>query len=127
MRDAKRPKPARTKVEPELATARKQLKNEVSKRRELEKRLAEALKERRRRRPTEGHRRDPRVISSSPTDLGPCSDMIANAVRVCRGHRRVRLTAMNSYMSSSPRTDGCQTLGAIPVRPAQETPSAEPS
>ena len=43
MRDAKRAKPARTKVEPELAAARKSLRHEASKRRDLEKGLAESL------------------------------------------------------------------------------------
>jgi hypothetical protein len=43
MRNAKREKPARTKVELELAAARKSLRHEASKRRELEKRLAQSL------------------------------------------------------------------------------------
>jgi signal transduction histidine kinase len=99
MRDAKRAKPARTKVEPELAAARKALRNEAAKRRDLEKGLAESLgrekatgeilKEKNRAL-TEALEQQTataevlRVIGTSPIDTQPVFAGIARSgVRVC--------------------------------------------
>jgi hypothetical protein len=71
MEDAKRAKLARTKVEPDLAAARKSLRNEASKRRQLEKRLAESLE----REKATGEIL--RVISGSPSDLQPMLNAVA--------------------------------------------------
>jgi signal transduction histidine kinase len=100
MRDAKRAKPARTKVEPELAAARKSLRNEVSKRRDLEKGLAESLDrekatgeilQEKTRAVTEALEQQTatseilRVISSFRTDVQPVFDAIAaKALDLCR-------------------------------------------
>ena len=127
MWDAKRTKPAGSKVEPELAATRKSLKNEVSKRRKLEKRLAEALKH-------EAEALDQQratgevlhVIASSPTDLGPVlKTVIANAVRLAggeQGHIRQHdgefLQMVEQFNESD---DFIQTIKAIPVRPTQES------
>jgi GAF domain-containing protein len=102
MRDAKRARPARTKLESELAAARKSLRNEVSKRRELEKRLAESLEREKatgeslhekNRALTETRAQQTatsailRVISSSPTDEQPVFDAIVqSARRLLSGH-----------------------------------------
>jgi len=81
MRDAKRAKPARTKVEPELAAARKSLRNEASKRRELEKRLTESLER------ETATAEILRIIGTSPIDTQPVFDGIARSgVTVCGAH-----------------------------------------
>jgi GAF domain-containing protein len=71
-------KPAEAKVEAELAAARKSLRNEGSKRRELEKRLAESLER------EEATSAILRVISRSPTHLQPTLHAIAErAAQLC--------------------------------------------
>jgi two-component system, NtrC family, sensor kinase len=71
-------KPGKAKVEAELAAARKSLRNEASKRRELEKRLAESLER------EKATSEILRVISSSPTHLQPTLHAIAErAARLC--------------------------------------------
>jgi hypothetical protein len=78
MRNRKRAKPASTKLEPELAAARRSLRNEASKRRELEKRLAGSLE----REKATGEIL--RVISSARTDAQLVFDTIVqSAVPLC--------------------------------------------
>jgi two-component system, NtrC family, sensor kinase len=79
-RRAKALKPAKAKVSAELAAARKLLKNEASRRRQAEKRLAEAMEQQ------TAAADILRVISSSPTDVQSAFDMIAqNAQRLYDG------------------------------------------
>jgi signal transduction histidine kinase/putative methionine-R-sulfoxide reductase with GAF domain len=98
-RGAKDAKPAKAKVEAELAAVRKLLKNEASRRRQLEKRLAEAQEQQtataevlqtRNRELSEAQEQQTatsqilRVISSSPTDVQPVLDAVAeSSARVC--------------------------------------------
>ncbi len=98
-RGEKDAKPAKAKVEAELAAVRKLLKSEASRRRQLEKRLTEAQEQQtataevlqtRTRELTEALEQQTatseilRVISSSPTNLRPVLETIAeNAARVC--------------------------------------------
>jgi len=98
-RGEKDAKPAKAKVEAELAAVRKLLTSEASRRRQLEKRLTEAQEQQtataevlqtRTRELTEALEQQTatseilRVISSSPTNLRPVLETIAeNAARVC--------------------------------------------
>src|SRR5438477_2886939 len=98
-RSEKDAKPAKAKVEAELAAVRKLLKSEASRRRQLEKRLTEAQEQQtataevlqtRTRELTEALEQQTatseilRVISSSPTNLRPVLETIAeNAARLC--------------------------------------------
>jgi hypothetical protein len=78
MRKAKRAKPARAKAKPELAAARRALRNEASRRRDLEKRLAESLQQQ----TATSQILD--VISSSPTDVEPVfRTILASTNRLC--------------------------------------------
>ncbi len=78
MRKAKRAKPARAKVKPALAAARRALKNETAKRREMAKRLAESLEQQ------TATSRILSVISSSPTDVEPVfKTILASTNRLC--------------------------------------------
>ena len=78
MRNAKRAKPARAKVKPELVATRRSLRNEASKRRDLEKRLAESLEQQ------TATSRILSVISSSPTDVEPVfRTILASTNRLC--------------------------------------------
>ena len=78
MRNAKRAKPARAKVKPALAAARRALKNETAKRREMAKRLAESLEQQ------TATSRILSVISSSPTDVEPVfKTILASTNRLC--------------------------------------------
>jgi hypothetical protein len=80
-RDAK---PAKAKVEAKLPVARKSRKNEGSRVRDLEKRLAEALEQQK------ATSEILRVISRSPTNLQPVLDAIAtNAALVCDAYDAV--------------------------------------
>jgi two-component system, NtrC family, sensor kinase len=98
-RGAKDAKPAKSKVEAELAAVQKTLKDEAFRRRELERRLADAQEQQtaaaevlqtRNRELAEAHEQQTatseilRVISSSPTDAQPVFDTIAeHAARLC--------------------------------------------
>ena len=78
MPKAKRAKPARAKAKPELAAARRALRNEASRRRDLEKRLAESLQQQ----TATSQILD--VISSSPTDVEPVfRTILASTNRLC--------------------------------------------
>jgi len=78
MPKAKRAKPARAKAKPELAAARRALRNEASRRRETEKRLAESLQQQ----TATSQILD--VISSSPTDVEPVfRTILASTNRLC--------------------------------------------
>jgi hypothetical protein len=71
-------KPGKAKVEPKVPVARKSLKNEGSRLRDLEKCLAEALDQQ------TATSEILRVISNSRTDVQPVFDMIAErAVKLC--------------------------------------------
>ena len=101
MRKAKRPKPAKKRVAPELAAARRELRREATKRRELEKRLAGSLEREKAaaevlsekdRALTEALEQQTatseilHVISRSQTDVQPVFDTIVrSAVRLCNG------------------------------------------
>jgi signal transduction histidine kinase len=78
MPKAKRAKPARAKAKPELAAARRALRNEASRRRETEKRLAESLQQQ----TATSQILD--VISRSPTDVEPVfRTILASTNRLC--------------------------------------------
>jgi GAF domain-containing protein len=135
------PKPAKAKVEAKPPVSRKASKNDGSKVRDLEKRLADALRDkaealeqlqRRDRELVEAQEQQTatseilRVISSSPTDVQPVFDTIArNAMRLCEGAFSI-VTRYDGEMlhlasQSHVRPEGIEVMRAeFPTLPRRE-------
>ncbi len=120
-RGSKDAKPAKAKVEAELAAARKSLKREASRRRQLEKRLAEALEQQ--------HATSEilRVISRSPSDLQPVLEaIVTTAARLCDAHNgaifRFDGEAFRLVAAYNVSPEFQAHLEANPVRPGRGTP-----
>jgi two-component system, NtrC family, sensor kinase len=84
----RRAKPSKGKAEAKRPLARKSPKDEATKVPDLEKRLAEALKDKAEAREQQAAATEIlRVISSSPSEVQPVFEtIVANAVRLCRAH-----------------------------------------
>jgi two-component system, NtrC family, sensor kinase len=122
------PKPAKGKVKP--AVPRKSPENEDSKVRDLEKRLAEALRDK-----AEALERETatseilRVIASSPTDERPVFEtIVASALRLLNGHAAGLRTLhgdelhMSAFTSTTPSGDSALAQGPIAVIPVSSSP-----
>jgi two-component system, NtrC family, sensor kinase len=112
-------KPAKAKVGAKLTVARKSRKNEGSRVRDLEKRLAEALK-----RESEALERETatggilRVISNSPTDTQPVLDAVAeSAARLCSAYDAVIFRLDGDVLRRAAHT------GPIPAPPGFAIPA----
>jgi two-component system, NtrC family, sensor kinase len=123
------PKPAKSK-EAKPSVARKSPKNEDSKVRDLEKRLAEALRDK-----AEALERETatseilRVIASSPTDERPVFEtIVASALRLLNGHAAGLRTLhgdelhMSAFTSTTPSGDSALAQGPIAVIPVSSSP-----
>jgi two-component system, NtrC family, sensor kinase len=118
-RDAKDAKRAKAKVEAELAAARKSLKNEAARRRQVEKRLAEALEQQ------TATSEILRVISSSPTDVQPVFDVIVErAVRLC-GARFGRVYRYDGAVVHMVASHGLSVAGLGQVQRVFPRPAAD--
>jgi len=116
-RGAKRAKPAKSKVDGELAVLRKSLKDEASRRRQLEKRLAETLEQQ------TATAEILNVISRSPTDLQPVLEAVAqNASRLC-GAANVSLYRVEGNLMRKVAEQGLPltTLSVGETRPVTRT------
>ena len=120
-RGSKDAKPAKAEVEAELAAVRKSLRREVSRRRQLEKRLAEALEQQ--------HATSEilRVISRSPSDLQPVLEaIVTTAARLCDAHNgaifRFDGEAFRLAAAYNVSPEFQAHLEANPVRPGRGTP-----
>src|SRR5262245_39903036 len=121
------PKPAKSKVEPKPIVSRKSRANEDSRVRDLEKRLAEALKDK-----AEALEQQTataeilRVISSSPTDVQPVFDAIVAAGRRLSGGLSCTLRLLDGEVFRLAAFTSTGHIGDEAMRSALLMPVGEP-